>query len=73
MDKTEGARRAMVAAINTDPNEREALEQKYGKVRQEFEVLGFAAPFVIVTEKLTGHKGSLMFQHDPRYYFSFAK
>ena len=77
-DATEGIRREMMSAINADPNEREALEADYGKVwdtkelQEAFEVLGFMAPFIGVTEKATGRKGSLMFQHRPRYYFSFT-
>jgi len=77
-DHTEGIRREMVSAINADPNERAALEAKHGKVwdtkevQEDFEVLGFMAPFIGVTEKATGRKGSMMFQHMPRYYFSFT-
>ena len=69
----------ILGEINRDPGEREALEQKYGQVwntndlRTEFDVLGFSAPFVVVTQKSTGFKGSMMFQHQPRYYFEFSK
>lgn len=63
--------------INADPSSREALEAKYGKVwnaeelRQDFEVVGFAAPFIVVTRKSDNEKGSLEFQHHPRFYFNF--
>jgi hypothetical protein len=40
-------------------------------LQEEFEVLGFVAPFVVVRRKSDGQKGSLMFQHRPRFYFSF--
>jgi hypothetical protein len=30
------------------------------------------APFVIVTRKSDGAKGSLEFTHNPRFYFNFA-
>jgi hypothetical protein len=33
---------------------------------------GFMAPFVIVTRKSDGAKGSLEFTHNPRFYFNFA-
>lgn len=76
-DPTENVRRVLVAAINAVPDERAGLEKTYGKtwntteLSQDFEVLGFMAPFVVVREKATGKKGSLMFQHSPRYYFGF--
>ena len=76
-DPTENIRRQMVAEINADPNGREALEAKYGQVwdtaqlTNDFEVLGFMAPFVVVRRKSDHKKGSLQFQHSPRFYFSF--
>jgi hypothetical protein len=78
MDETEGTRRVMQAVVNADAEERKATEEKYGQVwdtqelGRDFEVLGFAAPFVVVKRKADGVKGSLMFQHSPRYYFSFT-
>jgi hypothetical protein len=78
MDDTEGLRRIMVETINTNPNGREALEKKYGQVwdtqelQKDFEVTGFMAPFVAVKKKVGGVVGSLMFQHNPRFYFSFT-
>lgn len=76
-DNTEDIRRKMIEDINRDPNGREALEKEYGQVwdtnelSRDFEVLGFLAPFVIVRRKSDGVKGSLKFQHSPRFYFSF--
>jgi len=76
-DPTEDIRRQMVAQINSQAGSREYLESKHGQVwdtdqvHEEFEVLGFMAPFVIVRRKSDSVKGSLMFQHDPRLYFSF--
>jgi hypothetical protein len=77
-DETEGVRRVLVDVINSDPNGRSALEKEHGQVwdtnelSQDFSVLGFMAPFVVVKRKSDGVKGSLMFQHNPRYYFSFT-
>jgi hypothetical protein len=77
MDPTENIRRAMVAEINAVPGSREALEAEHGQVWDtdqmcaEFTAIGFAAPFVVVRRKSDGKKGSLMFQHSPRFYFSF--
>lgn len=41
------------------------------QVRERFEVLGFRAPFVVVRDKQTGERGSLLFQDMPRLYFGF--
>lgn len=78
-DLTEGTRRQLVADINSEPNDRTRLEDEHGQVwstqelQQDFDVLGFSAPFVIVRRKSGGRMGSLMFQHNPRYYFSFQE
>jgi hypothetical protein len=59
--------------------ERARLEALVGQVwdttelSKDFEVLGFQAPFVVVIKKSTGEKGSLEFQHMPRFYYSFRK
>jgi len=78
-DTTENTRRAMVQIINTNPpDERATAEAEYGQVwntdelGRDFSVLGFMAPFVVVKRKSDGVKGSLMFQHSPRFYFSFT-
>lgn len=76
-DPTENIRRELVAEINAQPGSREALEAEHGRVwdtdqvRDEFDVIGFGAPFVVVRRKADGVKGSLMFQHNPRFYFGF--
>ncbi len=76
-DPTEEIRRDMQASINSEATERAALEEKHGQVwdtsqlGEDFKVHSFLAPFVICTQLSTGEKGSLMFQHSPRFYFSF--
>lgn len=76
-DPTETIRRERVAEINAAPGSREALEIQYGQVwstdqlGDDFEVLGFMAPLVVVRRKSDGRKGSLEFQHSPRLYFNF--
>jgi hypothetical protein len=78
-DPTESARRALVSKINSEATERAALEARHGQVwntaglAKDFEVLEFAAPFVIVKRKSDNKIGSLMFQHEPRYYFAFEE
>ena len=78
-DVTEAARRERLAEINAEPGSREALEAQYGPVwdtqqlAQDFEVIGFLAPLVVVRRKADGMKGSLEFQHGPpRLYFNFV-
>ena len=83
-DETEDFRRVAVAVINSavesnepDP-ERKRLETEYGQVwnteqlSSDFTVEGFMAPFCIVKRKSDGVKGSIMFQHWPRFYFGFT-
>ena len=77
-DPTENIRRRMVAKINADPGSREALSAVYGEVydtaemQEAFTVEAFMAPFVIVTRKSDGKRGSLLFQHHPRFYYRFT-
>lgn len=76
-DPTETIRRQMVAEINTVPSLREELEAKYGQVwdttqlQNDFQALGFMAPFIVVERRSDKIKGTLTFQHSPRYYFDF--
>ncbi len=76
-DETEAIRKRQLIEINAEPGSREALEAKHvqiwgtSEVRRDYEVLGFMAPYVVVRRKEDGIKGSLMFQHDPRFYFKF--
>jgi len=76
-DPTEELRRLATERINSARAERADLEEVYGKVwdtqelRDDFTVHSFLAPFVHVTRKSDGVRGTLAFQHWPRYYFSF--
>jgi hypothetical protein len=77
-DETEGYRRFRQEQLNREAAERAKLEEQYGQVwstdelRDDFEVVGFMAPIVIVRNRATGEQGSLEFQHSPRFYFNFA-
>jgi len=61
----------------TNEEAREKLQERYGDVwntselQQTFTVHGFRAPYVSVTRKADGKRGSLMFDHDPRFYYGF--
>ena len=76
-DPTEATRRERLAEINAAPGSRAALEAQYGQVwdtnqlAEDFEVIGFMAPLVVVRRNADGVKGSLEFQHQPRFYFNF--
>ena len=78
-DETEDIRRAMVAEINSEAGDRAALEAQYGQVwdsdelRRDFAVEGFMAPFVVARRKADDVRGSLMFTHSPRFYFSWTE
>lgn len=77
-DETETIRRQMVAEINANPGSREYLEATYGQVwdtgelQDDFQVVGFMAPFVVARRSSDGVRGSLTFQHSPRFYHSFV-
>jgi hypothetical protein len=76
-DPTESVRKELLVEINAEPGSRAALEAEHGQVwdtnqlREEFEVIGFMAPVIVVRRKSDGQKGSLFFQHNPRFYFDF--
>jgi hypothetical protein len=42
-------------------------------LKEDFEVLWFAAPFCAVRRKADGATGTLEFLHSPRIYFDFAE
>jgi|6_EtaG_2_1085325.scaffolds.fasta_scaffold00400_16 hypothetical protein len=77
MDTTERMRRQMQQQLNSNPKCREELERLHGQVwdteelQEDFEVRGFAAPFVLVKSTRDGENGTLLFQHSPRYYFCY--
>lgn len=79
IDPTEEIRRQQQQEINANAAARAELESRYPKVwdtdevRAEFEILGFMAPYVVVKHKVLGVKGTLQFQHNPRFYFSFIE
>lgn len=76
-DNTEAFRRAEVAKINHEPGSREALEAEHGQVwdtqqlTTDFEVKGFMAPYISVVRKSDNQRGTLTFQHSPRFYWGF--
>lgn len=77
-DETEAIRRKEQAEINAAAGPRAELEARHGQVwdtgelQRDFDVIGFMAPYVVVSRKADGKKGSLQFQHTPRFYFNFS-
>ncbi len=75
-DETEALRKQRIAELQLDADIREGLEKRYGKVwstnemTEDFTCIGFMAPYVVVRRKSDGVKGSLEFQHQPRFYFN---
>jgi hypothetical protein len=63
--------------INATPGTRAHLIAQYGQVwdprelANDFEVIGFISPFVAVRRKADDCTGTLEFQCNPRFYFSF--
>jgi hypothetical protein len=82
-DETEASRKKTVKQLSSEvvstdiTAERTRLEEKYGQVwdvtevSKDFMIKGFMAPYVVVEKKPDRQKGSLMFQHSPRFYFNF--
>jgi hypothetical protein len=56
-------------------NQPEQAEQTWDtqQLQEDFEVLGFLAPFVVVKRRSDGKKGTLEFKHSPRVYFGFRE
>lgn len=75
-DPTEQIRRELVEQM---PAELDAVVAAGGKVwstaqmQEEFEAIGFMAPFIVVKRRSDGVKGSLQFTHSPRWYFGWQE
>lgn len=75
VDLTEARRKLLQVAINSGIEAPESVEQTWttDQMTAEFDVLGFAAPLVVVRRKTDGKRGSLLFRHDPRVYFRWQE
>ena len=77
-DPTEPIRRELLAEINAQPGSREALEAEHGQVWDTDEMCRRLRGYWLhgtsgrrPTRGQDGVKGSLLFQHNPRFYFGF--
>ena len=72
-DPTSQARREMIAAgqPQADLAADEGRRWTTAEMQAEFEVIGYAAPFVVVQRRSDGQRGSLEFTHSPRVYFGW--
>jgi hypothetical protein len=71
LDPTEEIRRDLQAAVNSGEIQPKGQTWTTQQLREEFEVQGFMAPFVVVRRKSDGVRGTLTFRHAPRVYFDF--
>jgi len=80
LEETEEYRRKRAAELNQGLS-REEIQILFPEtrvysteeLRLEFEVVGFAAPLVVVRSKADGSSGSFEFQHSPRFYFNHVR
>lgn len=66
------------AGPELDPKEcRKVLEAEHGDVwdsyelARDFEVEAFSPPLVVCVRRCDGVRGTLVYQHDPRFYWGF--
>ena len=73
-DPTEALRREMLET-NQPHFDLAHADQRWSTedLSRDFTVHAFSAPFVIVTRKSDGKRGSLEFTHSPRFYFNFQE
>ena len=73
-DPTESARRAMLELGQPHADLASApVRWTTDELRDLFTVHSFAAPFVLVTRRADGARGTLDFTHSPRFYFNFVE
>jgi hypothetical protein len=71
-DPTEPLRRKMLVTGQPDRDLAKATQRwTTEEMSRDFTVDSFLAPFVFVTRKADGVRGTLEFTHSPRFYFDF--
>ena len=73
-DPTERLRRGMIASGAPERDLAKADKRwTTEEMSAEFTVQSFMAPFVFVTRRSDGTKGTMEFVHSPRVYFNFVE
>ena len=72
-DPTENARRERVKEVNQPGFDVNGQRWTTEEMTEEFDVVGFLAPLVVVVRKSDGVKGTLEFTHRPRVYFGWRR
>lgn len=72
-DSTAGIRREMITTGQPAANMAAETGPTWttDELTGDFEVIGFAAPYVVVRRRSDGAVGSLEFTHSPRVYFGW--
>jgi len=73
-DPTESMRREMLES-GEPYRDLARAEQRWTteELSRDFTVQSFLAPFVFVTRKADGARGTMEFTHSPRFYFNFVR
>lgn len=72
-DPTESIRRSMIEDGVPERHLAKASQRwNTEELARDFTVHSFSAPFVIVTRKADGVRGTMEFVHMPRFYFGFV-
>jgi hypothetical protein len=61
-----------IPEIDTDSDRPTGAVWDTTQLQEDFEVIGFQAPFVVVKRRSDGQLGSLEFSHSPRRYWGFT-
>ena len=73
MDESEYLRHMLIDSGKTYEMMAEAKHKwNTEQIQNEYVIHNFLAPFVSVTRKCDGTKGTMMFTHHPRWYFNFV-
>jgi hypothetical protein len=74
-DTTQNTRRQMIETGQPQADLAAETGQTWttDDLQREFEVTGFAAPYVVVRRRSDGQLGSLEFTHSPRWYFGWRQ
>ena len=73
-DPTEATRREMLES-GEPYRDLARADQRWTteEMSRDFTVQSFLAPFVFVTRKADGARGTMEFTHSPRFYFNFVR